>query len=140
MKPKSEDSIIKFKNYYVDSVKYRTNYDFETSTDGVTIDFDVKREIAEVDENIFAVSLLVNIFDEPEKNNFPFTMDLKVTGIFEFKDYNDEYYEILEQNTIAILFPYVRSLVSSYTANTNLEPLILPIVNVIKMIENADSE
>ncbi|TSJ59961.1 hypothetical protein FPQ13_12760 [Allobacillus salarius] len=32
--------------------------------------------------------------------------------------------------------PYVRSLITTYTSNSNVPPLILPPINVVKMMED----
>ena len=44
------------------------------------------------------------------------------------------------KNAIAILYPYVRALISTYTANANINPLILPAINVNKLIENSEDK
>ena len=41
---------------------------------------------------------------------------------------------------MAILFPYIRALVSTFTANANVPPLILPPINVVNLIENVSKE
>ena len=52
---------------------------------------------------------------------------------------NDEKEEIkesyIEKNSVSILFPYLRSIVSTYTANSNVNTTILPTINVIKYLE-----
>lgn len=35
-----------------------------------------------------------------------------------------------EANAIAILFPYIRAIVSTYTAHANIVPVILPPMNI----------
>lgn len=37
---------------------------------------------------------------------------------------------MFEQNAIAILFPYLGAIVSIYTANANVAPVILPAMNI----------
>lgn len=37
---------------------------------------------------------------------------------------------MFEQNAIAILFPYLGAIVSTYTANANVAPVILPAMNI----------
>lgn len=60
-----------------------------------------------------------------------------MTGYFEVDDINSEMGKhLVNYNSIAILFPYVRSLITSYTANSNVPPLIIPPINVSKMVED----
>ena len=61
----------------------------------------------------------VNFYDN-EDNSFEVTISAKIFA---------------EKNAVTILFPYLRSLVSTYTANSNVDPLILPPINVVKYIE-----
>ena len=51
-------------------------------------------------------------------------MIVKLTGYFT-EENNDENINF-EPNAIAILYPYVRSIVSIYTINSNVNGLILP--------------
>ena len=46
--------------------------------------------------------------------------------------------ETLKANAIAILYPYVRAIISTYTANANITPLILPTINVNKLIKDQE--
>ena len=72
------------------------------------------------------------IFKDAEKNNYPFEMTVSLTGKFECEGEEPEKFS---KNAIAILYPYVRAIVSTYTANANVNALILPAINVNKLIE-----
>ena len=39
---------------------------------------------------------------------------------------------------VAILYPYARALVSTYTSNANIAPLILPTINVNQFLKNKE--
>ena len=43
-----------------------------------------------------------------------------------------------ETNAIAIMFPYLRSMVSMITSSSGREPIILPTMNVAKLFEKID--
>ena len=83
------------------------------------------------------ITLIVDIFKDALKNNYPFEMNLEMTGFFETE--NGESDKFIK-NAIAILYPYVRALISTYTANANINPLILPAINVNKLIENSEDK
>lgn len=38
--------------------------------------------------------------------------------------------KFFEKNAIAILFPYLRAIVSTYTVNANVAPILLPAMNI----------
>ena len=65
-------------------------------------------------------------------------MRVKIVGLFEVdKEIDtDTRKDFAERNSIAILFPYLRALVSVYSSNANIGNLILPPINVVKYLEN----
>jgi preprotein translocase subunit SecB len=54
---------------------------------------------------------------------------------FEFKDdlTFEEIPEFFYGNSIAILFPYIRSMVSTVTLQANVQPMILPTLNLVSL-------
>ena len=62
-------------------------------------------------------------FERSEKG-----MDFIMEGIFSVEGEDVERFEV---NGISLLYPYIRSIVSTYTANSNLPTLILPPINVM---------
>ena len=128
-------STLRFIDYYVNKVEFYNNEHFEDAP--VEIDFKISRDIEYMDDedNTFLVTLNSKIFENPEDNNYPFNMDISLTGLFQLDRSDAEDREkFAEINAIAILFPYLRSIVSTYTANANVSPLILPPINVVNMI------
>lgn len=131
-------SSLKLLNYFTDYVQFKNNPDFEA--DEVTVQFDVHPEyqIDETNETM-VVELQVEIFKDAIRNNYPFEMEVAVVGVFELKSKNKEGdIHRFKTNAVAIMYPYVRALISTYTANANVPPLILPIMNVNKMIEEVE--
>ena len=88
----------------------------------------IKYEVNEIN-----YKLVVDVFENALENNKPFEMKVHLTGYFITEGENPE---IFKANAIAILYPYVRAIVSTYTANANITPLILPAINVNKLIED----
>lgn len=49
--------------------------------------------------------------------------------------------QLIEKNSIAIMFPYVRSYITLITSVPNMNPIIIPPININKVLdEQADSE
>ena len=82
------------------------------------------------------VSLQVNIFEKANEKNYPFEMMVQLRGFFTMSDPTIN----LDSNAIAILYPYIRSIVSVYTSSINVPPLILPVINVNALIEQLENE
>lgn len=123
-------SALIFNKYVVDKVSFirNENYDFEQKTNiNFSIDKDVKKS-----ENKMQITLNTKIFENAKKNNYPFEMEVQITGFFLVENENGIDFE---PNAIAILYPYIRAIVSTYTANANVNALILPPINVNKLFD-----
>lgn len=119
-----------FKKYIVDEIVFKYNKEFKNKP--VEIIFDIDKKINYENDKKMNVSLKLKIFEENEK--YPFYMMVSITGFFEIEN-NDEGINF-EPNAIAILYPFIRSIVSTYTASANVMPLILPVINVNKYLED----
>lgn len=124
-----------FKKYIVDEVNF--NYNDRFVDKSVTIDFDIDKEVTYISEKEMQVRLIVDLFKNVEKE-YPFKMKVAIRGFFEIEN-NDENINF-EPNAIAILYPYIRSIVSTYTSTANVMPLILPVINVNKMLQDKEKK
>lgn len=132
-KPTSACSL-KFEKYNVDLVKFKRNVNYINTT-AVSIDLNIGSDVEYLSENKAAVKLFLKIFDDEMSENIPFFMEVHITGIFIIENPETDKY-LIEQNALAILFPYARSLVTTYTANSNVTPLILQPINIVSYIEH----
>ena len=119
-------SKLSFINYKVKSVLLEQNDKFVNLGRPIDIDFELEHE-TDINNNNMKILLKLSIFDEAEKNNYPFCMKVSLEGEFIIEGENIEKFEI---NGIALLYPYIRAIVSTYTANSNMPTLILPPINV----------
>ncbi|MBO5472209.1 MAG: protein-export chaperone SecB [Lachnospiraceae bacterium] len=133
MRQNEINSFLYFDNYIVDKVYFKNNPKYEG--DETALEFSViPNIIVNDDEENMIVELTVNIFDGAVKNNYPFEMSVTVVGFYSMHAQGEDIMKY-KKNAIAILYPYVRAIVSSYTANANVNPLLLPTINVNKLIE-----
>lgn len=136
-KKKSIVSKLKFENYVVDYVNYKDNKFFTGRS--VKINLGADREVVfdESNDKIAFVSLILDVFSNAEENDYPFSISLKITGRFMVdSDINGNVKNhFFEKNAVAILFPYARALVTTFTANSNVPPLILPPININNLID-----
>lgn len=132
---------IKFIDYKVTKVQYELNPDFEWGEDAIDVKFDTEamKSISEDGTQMIA-ALKIRIFDDKEAS-YPFRMIVQLEGLFQLEDEQvEEDIERYYANALSILYPYARAIVSNYTANANVEPLILPTVNIWKMINSQKEE
>ena len=131
-------STLKYIGYTVDNLLFKRNPDFNEHK--VEVLFNVASEVQYFEENKALVTVTLVIFPDAQKNDFPFSIDLSVTGEFQIENYDPtKDSKLFEINTVSIMFPYLRALVSTITANANVAPLILPPINVIQLLQNKKS-
>ena len=73
----------------------------------------------------------------------PFPLDIKVsmTGVFDLSNLdNTQYDSFLKINAVQIVFPYLRNLISSVTASALMPPIILPIIDVVKLFSSGEKD
>lgn len=85
-------------------------------------------------EDIYRVSLVLKGNKEKE-----YTMEIVLSGYFSFdstEELTEEFKQtLINQNTVAIMMPYMRSQVSLLTAQPEVDCVVLPPFNISKMIE-----
>ena len=66
-----------------------------------------------------------------------FKTDISISGYCEIDDNHPQLDTILRVNAPAILFPYVRAQLSLLTAQPEMSPIVLPVVNFQKIYEHS---
>lgn len=123
-------SKLKFIDYVVNNIEFRNNYNYDAKK--TKLDFDINSAVDFTDDSHFSLGLQVELFRDAQENNFPFNFKVEVIGQFEIEaSSQEERMRYAEQNAVAILFPYVRALISTFTAASNVQPVILPPINVV---------
>lgn len=69
--------------------------------------------------------MTVEILEKNEPQNF--NLKVVMSGVFEFQEAPRE---VLHKETFNTLFPYVRSLITTITANAGIMPIIIPIMDI----------
>lgn len=98
----------------------------------------------------FSVNVLVNAEDDhrgiirlgcnvntENENDSPYTMAVVMMGEFQTSDKPFPEYII---NSISLLFPYLRTYISTITSMSGVEPLIIPALNIYELLEQNNSE
>lgn len=93
----------------------------------------------------FSVNILVNAEDDHKgiirlgcnvngeaDSESPFTVSLVMMGEFHT---NDKPFEEYVVNAISLLFPYLRTYISSLTSMSGVEPLIIPAINIYELLK-----
>lgn len=130
-KQRNFTSSLKFNGYFIDEVTFTRNKKLPPDIDSWKMDFDISSIIKTTKEkNKMSINLVVEIFKSTK--NPPFTMKVDMLGEFELV--GEDNIERYKANAIAIMYPYVRAIVSTYTSSSNVLPVILPAINVNAML------
>jgi preprotein translocase subunit SecB len=89
------------------------------------------KQINKIKENEYEVKIELRI-NNTKTNPFPMDLELLFAGhfIFDLIDDVSELDKFLNIGALQILFPYVRTIVSTITGASLMMPLILPIIDV----------
>ncbi|WP_285141241.1 protein-export chaperone SecB [Lactococcus petauri] len=137
---------LNFENYFFEKFSFEENKNFDGESKNLDVDFFPKAEVNILEDENIAIVELNSIIGDESKKDCPFIGQVTLTGIFNIS-FDEEDHEdadlaenFLTQNTIAILFPYLRSFIADMTLRTNKFPtFILPPFNVVEMIKDNEA-
>lgn len=135
-KRESTISSLRFINYIVNNVKFKSNK-IQDDKKVWKLNFDIINSTKVNKERTkMEIMLKLNVFKGQEES--PFNMEVEISGFFELEGEDD--ITRYEANAIAIMYPYLRAIVSTYTASANIAPVILPAINVNAMLKRKKEE
>ena len=133
------NSSLSLSKYIVKNIKFSINEEFQFDRD-VTIELhpEFTRNIRKIDNNNALVNLIFCIKDE--NSNLPFSIEVDIEGLFHLENWeHPELVSLMVTNSVAILFPYLRSLVSVITANANISPYVIPVMNINALFDRNET-
>lgn len=133
----SIESVLKMDKLYFEEINLQRKIINSSQIEEYQYNF--TRNISIVDDEHFVVSLQCNIqsIDEEE----PLKLSVKATGWFECKSEDEnEKRTLIQQNAIAIMFPYLRSQIILVTTQPDMAPIQLPIINVTALFKDEESD
>ena len=98
-------------------------------------DIKVNFEQNSFDKDLYRTTITVSL----NGTNVEFSLKLETIGIFRLdKTQLDDNLiaEIIQKNTVAIMFPFIRSQIALLTSQPGLSPVLLQPINVDDLIEN----
>lgn len=137
--------VLKFNGYNVEKMNYIRNNSKDIKDDeSVALTPQIMFKIALKKDNPLKGNVLIGVRLGYEDNTLPFKVEAVIKGYFELEGAEEaeleNIYKFYLQNGTAILYPYLRSMVTTLTGTGNYQAIILPTVNFYKLIENADLE
>lgn len=131
-------SVLEFKNYIVEKLSYIYNDNFNPDeNEELHMSFDINATIFNNGEDDFVK--LDGIIGDAEDKNCPFIIEVTITGVFGFSGKEHDKGNFLSTSAVAVLFPYLRSLVSDLSGKSNIFPQFkLPLINIISYLKDED--
>ena len=100
----------------------------------LTINYNIEHQQNDADSSIYRVIITTTINDDDER----IKLEVVATGVFKIDDMtiDDSLRDsIINFNTVAIMFPYIRSQISILTTQPGLMPIQIPIIDVNKLVK-----
>jgi len=130
-------SKLQFENYIVNRLSYASVPEFVPKEGEVyNLNPDFSRRIENVEDNKYSLTLDMSLGTNNER--FPFVLEVSITGFFTTNNVEDPI-KALKTNATAILFPYVRALLTMLSNLASIPPVVLPPINFAEMA-NASEE
>ena len=122
--------VINLKRYEVDSLLVSRNL---TSDDHESETLNLEAKVGHTDDYSHgAVKLSVSLVDKDAMKKISVT----IIGYFEINT-DEDIIDILYVNGTAILYPYLRSIVSIVSAIDSSEAMLLPTINVLELLDKS---
>ena len=126
------ESILQMLDFYFSSITFHQKKE-DLGEKKVTVHHNIDHEQNNEDNSIFRVTITTKVYDKAKQ------LDLKIIsiGIFQITDLSIEEElkrSLITRNTVAIMFPYIRSEVSLITAQPGLMPIQIPVIDVNKLV------
>ncbi|MBE7049404.1 MAG: hypothetical protein E7394_01360 [Ruminococcaceae bacterium] len=117
---------------------YFSEYSFKNSHEDEDVNynssFTIKYAINSDDESKIKVTIDTNITNSTKTVE----LNLQTIGIFKIdkEGIEEEIYDtLMKKNTVAIIFPFIRSQISLLTTQPGMTPIVIPPVNINALIE-----
>ncbi len=127
----STTSILKLNGIHFNELSFKRR----DITDSVIDDCELTRKIVDIDVDNFTVELNFKL------STSIFEMSISLEGKFNIICEDALMKERLKKNnTISILFPYIRSEVTLLTSQPEMTPVIIPPININKLIDESTTK
>lgn len=136
--------ILKFYGFDVEKIDYEISESYLNQYEEISLSPDFLFKIVYCKDNPLKFNIImgVRIGDSNNERSYPFMVEAILRGYYEM---NQDHKEDIEdfnvffiRNGSAILFPYLRSLITDITSKGRHNPLILPTLNFYQLLEESD--
>lgn len=127
------ESVLKLLSIKVISASFELVGDMENN---IKLDLDINKKL-NVEEEVYTLTLETRV---SAVDNINIETTTKAEFTVDNVVYNDDIKELVEKNGTAIMFPYIRSYITSLTNQPGISPIILPAININNLIDDIKKE
>ena len=125
------NTIFKLVEYSITDFSYSINKEFSSKEETLQIPFKFTNVISGINEDNFSIDIISKI----EDIGFPFILNCTIRAVFNVAKW-EENKEQNEMTALTILFPYMRTLVTTLTSAAEVQPIILPVMNIVELVKS----
>ena len=121
---------------------YFSKYDFLQTREDTNADYNTSFHISYAASSKDSSKYRITITTSVKNETGSISINLETVGIFTIDDtgLNEDISEqLIKINTVAIMFPFIRSQISLLTTQPGLTPIMLPPINISALIDLEDS-
>jgi preprotein translocase subunit SecB len=121
-------------NLKITNAQFNCSYDLQDNK----INFDISKSIENKTDEIFIVKIITKVFSARKDIDISITCSAEFSIIEDIP--SDVAKQLIEKNSVSIMFPYIRSYISTITTVPNMTPIVIPPINVNKLLEETESK
>ena len=127
-------SVLKLNNLYVEHCSFDRSSE-QVSDSKLQLSINRNNELLEDDTHKIILNVrLSNSLKE-------FLIKITLVGLFSVSSSTEKMKDtLLEKNAIAIMFPYLRAQVTLLSSQPGMNPIIIPPINIIALLDDANTE
>lgn len=122
------ESTLKLENIYISECSFKRT---ESDLSDLRLNLQIDKNIEElVSDQSYRISLSVQINDE----NDYLSIFVSCIGIFSIQNPTSQV--LIHKNATAIMFPYLRSYVTTITTQPGMMPVVIPAINIMTLFSD----
>lgn len=128
----SEERVdLRLEQYKVSRASFDLKDDISVSKKIVNLNPTFNRKVKKIDGDNIAISVSIEIKDE----SAPFEIFAEIEGVFNLKNWESSDFKksVAIENSTAILFPYLRQIVTTLSSLGGIVPIFIPVVNTFEL-------
>ena len=144
----SEDSlaVVQLESYVLRRIELDVPHQW-VPAEHQTLDVKVKDSFGRSHDGKYArVGLACEVTATPQTEGYQLKLYVELEGTFSIHESPEGQYDVeavdraLRENTLAVLFPYVRAALSTITATANIPVYVLPVFNIVELLREKEAE